>query len=808
MAKFVLPMPELSTPPVPKDGKPPVGPDRLKAVLEAAMSRAEAELQRKYASLEGADLQLEEVRGLDLGLSSDPAQDERVAAVWGRAIVAAVEGALPHVQLAKGLSAEVRAALGAWVPGGSGAAPSGQVVFMLGWELGDSDQGKRVAAFLQGTRNETAPVFGAAASRRPADVGNLHDFLGTGITSGEAALLAVHGQLIGDQFVHNASDVALSRGYKLLGEKVDALSLYARARLAGNHDVPRYLADLWGPSIGGKVSAAWFEEPARNYPATALGGLPRAQLPQLAWRPILPRDRVLAIARECVELCAKGQHAEARRRIAPLGELDRLRVSIAWREAAPDAGWTEYEIAACATRHANPSALGWIGAHPAPIWDDLNDPAPSGAIPAGARVLVHAEWTDAAGGKWLGVEAKDQRGWISATTLWRAEYHKVDGVLFARGPKDRDEVSPNDVVQGSLGTCYLLSTLAAIAFAHPDHIRQSIRDHGDSASVRFYERDKVTGAHTREVWVRVSLDFQANKRGGFLLTHSRQRDADGKFELWPAVFEKAYAAWKGGYDAIDYGNPGLAMRELLGPKATSSGVEIAGNAAVLHPLFAHARDTVNWKKDGVHAMAPGLSDADRQLLETYWDDAACKQLRADLERKPSLAFDVPLLVHHAKAAGVSKAGQKILADWLEAERPKALGSKRYPPNAVRLFDTLKAKLDAVRDGSGRHVVVLGTRKWTGEQTAAAGEAVSKEAAGLVATHAYTVLDAYTGKDGRKYVRVLNPHGRRGRKYKNKSALANLLGFKLKGVEQDDPEFEIELSDVVRYFQTVNFTQVA
>lgn len=807
MAKFVLPMPELSTPPVLKDATPAIAPDRLKGVLLEAVRRAEAELERRYGGLEGSDLTLAEVGGLDLQLPSDPAQDAKVAAGWGRAIVAAVEHALPHVRLAKGLAGEVRLVLGPWVPGGSGAAPSGQVMFMLGWELGSSDQGRRVAAFLQGTRNEVAPVFEAAAARRPTDIGLIYDLLGHGPSSGEAMLIAIHQQLVGERFVPSASDLALKRGVNTLHGRFDELSRYARARLAGNHDLGRYFVELWGPSIAANVRRVWFDEPARDYPAAALGSVGRAQLPQLAWRPILPTELVLAAARDCVALCAHGKHPEARRRILAFGELDRLRVSILWRELAPDAGWTEFEIEACGRRAANPSALGWIGDMPTPMWANLDDPLPASEIPAKTRVTIHAEWTDASGNKWLSVEAKGHRGWISERGLWRANYHKVDGVLFARGPKDRDEISPNDVVQGSLGTCYLLSTLAAIAFANPDHIRQSIRDHGDSVSVRFYEHDKATDSHTREVWVRVSLEFQANARGGFLLTHSRQRDAAGKVELWPAVIEKAYAAWKGGYDAIDYGNPGQAMRELLGPKASDSGWEFTGPVST-HPLLSHSRDAVYWRKDGVHLSVPGLSDADRKLLHTYWDQDACKRYRAELERKPNLAFDVALLVHHAKAAGVSEAGLEVLTQWLEQERPATLGAKRYPGNAERLFASIKAKLDATRAGKERHVIVLGSRKWSGQQRAAAGEAVSKEAAGLVATHAYTVLDAYTGKDGRKYVRVRNPHGYHGRKYKNKSALANFFGFKLKGVEQDDPEFEIELSDVVRFFDNVNFSGMA
>ncbi len=114
-----------------------------------------------------------------------------------------------------------------------------------------------------------------------------------------------------------------------------------------------------------------------------------------------------------------------------------------------------------------------------------------------------------------------------------------DGKLYV------DSISYDDVVQGSIGDCYLAASLSAVAAANPDIVKNAITDNGDNTySVRFYEGG-------REVKIQVDGDVAQSSYGGARYAHSRQGS-----ELWVGLLEKAYAQWKGGYEAI--GNGGLA----------------------------------------------------------------------------------------------------------------------------------------------------------------------------------------------------------------------------------------------------------
>lgn len=133
-----------------------------------------------------------------------------------------------------------------------------------------------------------------------------------------------------------------------------------------------------------------------------------------------------------------------------------------------------------------------------------------------------------------------------------------DGKLYV------DSISYDDVVQGSIGDCYLAASLSAVAAANPDIVKNAITDNGDNTySVRFYEGG-------REVKIQVDGDVAQSSYGGARYAHSRQGS-----ELWVGLLEKAYAQWKGGYSAI--GNGGWmapALEALTG--APASHTQLAG----------------------------------------------------------------------------------------------------------------------------------------------------------------------------------------------------------------------------------------
>jgi hypothetical protein len=134
---------------------------------------------------------------------------------------------------------------------------------------------------------------------------------------------------------------------------------------------------------------------------------------------------------------------------------------------------------------------------------------------------------------------------------------RFTGPLFIDGPK------PDDVRQGAIGNCYFPAALAAIAAQQPEALRDTITENGDGTyTVTFYEN----GNRNRPVEIKVDADLYVRSWGGPVYGSSLGGSVDkDKMELWFPLIEKAYAQWKGSYDAIgNGGSAGKVMSEVLG----------------------------------------------------------------------------------------------------------------------------------------------------------------------------------------------------------------------------------------------------
>ena len=133
------------------------------------------------------------------------------------------------------------------------------------------------------------------------------------------------------------------------------------------------------------------------------------------------------------------------------------------------------------------------------------------------------------------------------------------------GPLFIDGAKPSDVRQGAIGNCYFPAALASLAHFKPDAVQNAIKDNGDGTySVRFYESSY--SGRGRPVDIKVDADLYTRSWGGpaygSSLGGSTQPDT---MELWFPLIEKAYAQWKGGYEAIGQGGvAGKVMGEVLG----------------------------------------------------------------------------------------------------------------------------------------------------------------------------------------------------------------------------------------------------
>jgi hypothetical protein len=133
------------------------------------------------------------------------------------------------------------------------------------------------------------------------------------------------------------------------------------------------------------------------------------------------------------------------------------------------------------------------------------------------------------------------------TLKWSA----VNGSLFVDG------VNGDDVQQGQIGDCYFAAAMAEVAHTHPEAIEKMFTKNADGTlNVRFWEQ---SGSGYKPVDVKIDGDLPL-AWGGLRYAHAR----DNK-ELWVPLLEKAYAQWKGGYEAIGAGgNPGDVMTAITG----------------------------------------------------------------------------------------------------------------------------------------------------------------------------------------------------------------------------------------------------
>ncbi len=177
-----------------------------------------------------------------------------------------------------------------------------------------------------------------------------------------------------------------------------------------------------------------------------------------------------------------------------------------------------------------------------------------------------------------------------------------------------EAAEPTDPKQGALGDCYLIAALSAVAWARQDLILHRTRrtDTGQQNFVDQIDFHKNGSTERIEVTERVPV-----RQGSDRCLYARSNEAG---EIWPGVFEKAYAKWKtnNSTDQPDYrkisGGVGVfACAELTGGKAsynwtTSHSADdlwhmvrqhSAGNKTV-HPMVA---STYNSNRD-----APGPVD--------------------------------------------------------------------------------------------------------------------------------------------------------------------------------------------------------
>ena len=122
-----------------------------------------------------------------------------------------------------------------------------------------------------------------------------------------------------------------------------------------------------------------------------------------------------------------------------------------------------------------------------------------------------------------------------------------------------------DPVQGAVGDCYLISALASIAWARPYVIANRTRATG-TGQQDFVDMVEIHDAgKTKQIEVTEKLPLNAP---GNTYIYCRSSETG---EIWPAIYEKAYAKWRlndtsdtPNISAIAGGDPVAALAQLTG----------------------------------------------------------------------------------------------------------------------------------------------------------------------------------------------------------------------------------------------------
>jgi hypothetical protein len=153
----------------------------------------------------------------------------------------------------------------------------------------------------------------------------------------------------------------------------------------------------------------------------------------------------------------------------------------------------------------------------------------------------------------------------------------------------------SDPVQGNLGDCYLIAALSAVAWARPQMIR-----------ARFEELSGGTDVDTvvfrpegrRPAAIRVSERVPLLEPAQEVALYASSSDAG---EIWPAIYEKAFAKWKTGargdrpnYEAIAGGDCVMASAELTGLSRAYFGTEDLSSRGILNVVKDHSRGTITF----------------------------------------------------------------------------------------------------------------------------------------------------------------------------------------------------------------------
>jgi hypothetical protein len=137
----------------------------------------------------------------------------------------------------------------------------------------------------------------------------------------------------------------------------------------------------------------------------------------------------------------------------------------------------------------------------------------------------------------------------------------------------------DDPVQGALSDCFFVAALSSIAYATMTKTKFFLDLSGSSFDIYFWDNfsiDAVTGINNPTTSRKVTVTnnhFPLQNNGNLVFGRSNTPS-----EIWPAIYEKAFAEWKCGgttnepdYATLCQGNPITALANITGYKFATGG---------------------------------------------------------------------------------------------------------------------------------------------------------------------------------------------------------------------------------------------
>ncbi len=143
--------------------------------------------------------------------------------------------------------------------------------------------------------------------------------------------------------------------------------------------------------------------------------------------------------------------------------------------------------------------------------------------------------------------------------------------LYLTEAGDTSAISVNDLHQGQIGDCFLISSIGELALTHSSAITNMIKQNANGTeSVTLYTAPNGTSSYYGETTFKATtVTVNNNFLASGVNNGSNQDVVNGQKETWPQVLEEAVANLDGGYGAISNGgNPMIAMEQLTGHSAS------------------------------------------------------------------------------------------------------------------------------------------------------------------------------------------------------------------------------------------------